>query len=50
MRRWKKALFIYPYKKISKLSYNDFFPPLGLEYIATAVKALVEELTIIDMR
>jgi len=50
MRRWKKALFIYPYKKISKLSYNDFFPPLGLEYIATAVKGLVEELTIIDMR
>lgn len=50
MRRWKKALFIYPYKKITKLSYNDFFPPLGLEYIATAVKGLVEELTIIDMR
>ena len=48
MGRWKKALFIYPYKKIRKLSYNDFFPPLGLEYIATAVKELVEELTIID--
>jgi radical SAM superfamily enzyme YgiQ (UPF0313 family) len=50
MRRWKKALFIYPYKKISKLSYNDFFAPLGLEYIATAVRNLVEQLTIIDMR
>lgn len=50
MRSWKKALFIYPYEKISKLSYNDFFPPLGLEYIATAVKDLLGELTIIDMR
>ncbi|MHC4619208.1 MAG: B12-binding domain-containing radical SAM protein [Planctomycetota bacterium] len=50
MSRWKKALFIYPYKKLSKLSYNDFFPPLGLEYIATAVKDVVEELTVIDMR
>lgn len=50
MRKWKRSLFIYPYKKISKLSYYDFFPPLGLEYIATAVNGLVEELTIIDMR
>jgi len=50
MKRWKKSLFICPYKKISKLSYNDFFPPLGLEHIATAVKNLVGELTIIDMR
>ena len=50
MGRWKKSLFIYPYKKISKLSYCDFFPPLGLEYIATAVKDLVEELAIVDMR
>jgi radical SAM superfamily enzyme YgiQ (UPF0313 family) len=50
MKKWKKALFIYPYKKISKLSYNDLFPPLGLEYISTAVKDLVEELSIVDMR
>ncbi|MHC4573162.1 MAG: B12-binding domain-containing radical SAM protein [Planctomycetota bacterium] len=50
MGRWNKALFIYPYKKITKLSYYDFFPPLGLEYVAAAVKPLVEELTIIDMR
>ena len=50
MRKWKRSLFIYPYKKISKLSYNGLFPPLGLEYIATAVKGLVEELTIVDMR
>ncbi|UCF43129.1 MAG: B12-binding domain-containing radical SAM protein [Planctomycetota bacterium] len=50
MGRWKKSVFVYPYKKLSKLSYNDFFPPLGLEYIATAVKELVEEVTIIDMR
>ncbi len=50
MKRWKKALFIYPYGKITRLSYNDLFPPLGLEYIATAVKDFVEELSIIDMR
>ncbi len=50
MKRWKKALFIYPYGKTTRLSYNDLFPPLGLEYIATAVKDLVEELSIIDMR
>ena len=50
MRKWRKVLFIYPYEKLNKLSYNDLFPPLGLEYIATAVKDLVKEITIIDMR
>ncbi len=50
MRRWKKALFIYPYKNLKELSYDDIFPPLGLEHIATAVKELVDEITIIDMR
>jgi anaerobic magnesium-protoporphyrin IX monomethyl ester cyclase len=50
MRKWKKALFIFPYQKTHNFSYEDLFPPLGLEYIATAVKDLIEELTIIDMR
>lgn len=50
MKRWRNALFIYPYKKPKKFFYYDLFPPLGLEYVATAVKDLVEKITIIDMR
>jgi anaerobic magnesium-protoporphyrin IX monomethyl ester cyclase len=50
MKKWKSALFIYPYKRPKKFSYYNLFPPLGLEYIATAVKDLVEKITIIDMR
>lgn len=50
MNRWSNALFIYPYKKPKKYFYYDLFPPLGLEYVATAVKDLVEKITIIDMR
>ncbi len=50
MKRWRNALFIYPYKKPKKFYYYRLFPPSGLEYIATAVRDLVEKVTIIDMR
>ena len=50
MRRWNNALFIYPYKTPKKFNYYNLFPPLGLEYIATAVMDLVDKITIIDMR
>ena len=50
VKKWSNALFIYPYKKPKKFNYYDLYPPLGLEYIATAVKELVEKIAIIDMR
>ena len=50
VKKWRNALFIYPYKKPRKFFYYDLFPPAGLEYVATAVKDLVENITIIDMR
>jgi radical SAM superfamily enzyme YgiQ (UPF0313 family) len=50
VKRWRNVLFIYPYEKPKKFNYYDLFPPLGLEYIATALRDLVEKVTIIDMR
>ncbi len=43
----KKGAFV---RALEKFNYYDLFPPLGLEYIATSVKDLVEKITIIDMR
>ena len=46
----KNALFIYPYRKPDKFQFYNMAPPVGLEYIATAVKPLVTELDVVDMR
>lgn len=46
--RYKKVLCIYPYKQ--ELKTVGFLPPIGLEYVASAIEDLVESVTIIDLR
>jgi anaerobic magnesium-protoporphyrin IX monomethyl ester cyclase len=50
LMNWKKSVFIYPYEKPQRFNYYDLFPPVGMEYVATAVKDLVESVSLIDMR
>ena len=46
--KYKNALCIYPYK--TELKTVGFLPPIGLEYVASAIEDLVESLKIIDLR
>ena len=46
--KYKNALCIYPYKH--ELKTVGFLPPIGLEYVASAIEDLVESLKIIDLR
>ena len=52
--RWKRILLVYPYGKDKKSEYLYnrlmMIPPLGLEVVATAVRDLVEDLIVVDMR
>ncbi len=45
---YKKAVFIYPY--FQEVPIYEFFPPLGLEYVAAAVEDLIEDICLIDLR
>jgi len=45
---YKNAICIYPYKR--ELKSYGFFPPLGLEYVASAIEDIVESVKIIDLR
>ncbi|MFC1869626.1 B12-binding domain-containing radical SAM protein [Thermodesulfobacteriota bacterium] len=46
--KYKNALCIYPYKR--ELKTVGFLPPIGLEYIASAIEDIVETLKVIDLR
>jgi anaerobic magnesium-protoporphyrin IX monomethyl ester cyclase len=46
--KYKKAIFIYPYYQ--EVPIYEFFPPLGLEYIAAAIEDEVGDIFIIDLR
>jgi len=46
--RYKNALCVYPYKY--ELKTVGFLPPIGLEYIASAIEDAVERVTVIDLR
>jgi radical SAM superfamily enzyme YgiQ (UPF0313 family) len=46
--KYKNALCIYPYKH--ELKRVGFLPPIGLEYIASAIEDIVETLKVIDLR
>jgi anaerobic magnesium-protoporphyrin IX monomethyl ester cyclase len=46
----KNFLGIYPYQKRPGVTYDDLHPPLGIEYVARAVKGLVDNVTVVDMR
>jgi anaerobic magnesium-protoporphyrin IX monomethyl ester cyclase len=45
---YKKALCVYPHQ--AGVPEKKYCPPLGLEYIATALEDVVERVTLIDMR
>ena len=46
--RYKNAVCVYPYRK--ELKTVGFFPPIGLEYIASAIENLVDNVEVIDLR
>jgi anaerobic magnesium-protoporphyrin IX monomethyl ester cyclase len=46
--KYRNALCIYPYRK--ELKTVGFLPPIGLEYIASAIEDIVETVKIIDLR
>ncbi|MFH1422877.1 MAG: radical SAM protein [Planctomycetota bacterium] len=47
-KKWQKAVFIYPYR--NEVPMYNFFPPIGLEYVATAASEIVEKIDIFDLR
>ena len=46
--RYKNAICIYPYKR--ELKRVGFLPPIGLEYVASAIEDIVKSVKIIDLR
>ena len=46
--KYKNVLCIYPYKQ--ELKTVGFLPPIGLEYIASAIEDIVESVKVIDLR
>ena len=46
--KYKNVLCVYPYKK--ELKTVGFFPPIGLEYVASAIEDIVDHIEIIDLR
>jgi anaerobic magnesium-protoporphyrin IX monomethyl ester cyclase len=46
--KYKNVLCVYPYKR--ELKTVGFLPPIGLEYVASAIEDLVESITVIDLR
>ena len=47
--KYDNVLCLYPYLKESSASMG-FFPPTGLEYVATSLEGHVNEITLIDLR
>jgi anaerobic magnesium-protoporphyrin IX monomethyl ester cyclase len=48
--KYTHALFINPYIEKSATDTMMLFPPTGLEYVATSAKAVVERVTLLDLR
>ena len=46
--KYKNVVCIYPYKQ--ELKTVGFLPPIGLEYIASAIEDIVETIKVIDLR
>ena len=46
--KYKNVLCIYPYKQ--ELKTVGFLPPIGLEYIASAIEGIVETIKVVDFR
>lgn len=47
-RRFGHVLCVYPYRR--ELNHSGFYPPLGLEFIAAALKPHAERVEVIDLR
>jgi anaerobic magnesium-protoporphyrin IX monomethyl ester cyclase len=48
--KYHHALCLYPYYSGERGTGIDFFPPTGLEYVATALKGHVGQISLIDLR
>lgn len=46
--KYKNVLCLYPYKQ--ELKNVGFLPPIGLEYIASAIEDMVDTIKVIDLR
>src|SRR3972149_5290214 len=46
--KYRNVLCVYPFKQ--ELKTVSFLPPIGLEYVASAIENLVDTITIIDLR
>jgi len=46
--KYKNVLCIYPYKR--ELKTVGFLPPIGLEYVASAIEDIVETIKVVDLR
>lgn len=46
--KYRSVVCVYPYKK--ELKAAGFLPPIGLEYIASAIEDLVDSLVVVDLR
>ncbi|MFC1495060.1 B12-binding domain-containing radical SAM protein [Thermodesulfobacteriota bacterium] len=46
--KYKNVLCLYPYKQ--ELKSVGFLPPIGLEYIASAIEDMVDSIKVIDLR
>jgi len=45
---FRHVLCVYPYRR--ELNAVGFFPPLGLEYIATTIEPYAEQIDVVDLR
>ena len=48
--KYRHALFLNPYIEKNANNTMMLFPPTGLEYVATSAKAVVEKVTLLDLR
>lgn len=48
--KYKHALFLNPYAGSSSTGTMEFFPPTGLEYVATSAQGYADKITMIDLR
>jgi len=49
-KRYRHALCLYPYYSGDRGTGLDIFPPTGLEYVATALKGHVDQISLVDLR
>jgi len=48
--KYKHALFLNPYIEKNANNTMMMFPPIGLEYVATSARDLVDKITLLDLR